>query len=264
MKRSITRRFNYTKRIEIPHTAVEIDIKKTEEGPPSVVVMRLTLPDRGTHAQMEWQEARVIFEAWRTDIGVFQRFDIGSVAQVTIKTPVWAEVLHQFPNEHNLTFRIKLVAADSKLILAEADRLKASQEEWRKDELIHVIPEDLGELPWTIDWSDIDEGPKILVNSKIDQHRQLLTEGPVARGLVMSAVLREVLHRVFETPETREEEWAGRWLTFGARFTDQEAPAEKDEADHWIRAVLAGFAAKHRLSTDIDTYFTKRDNEVAA
>lgn len=262
MTRSVTRRFNYTRRIEIPQSNVEIDTR-LDDGVPVAVILRLSLPEPGPHAPDEWAASHLVLEAWRTDTGSYQRFDdLGMVSQVVGKFPVYSARLSEFPDEQNLTFRIKVVSASSKRILAEADRLHAAQDAGQRAELIRVIPTDLGELPWTIDWSDINEGPRILVNSNIERNRDLLTRDPVVTGLVASAVLREVLYRAATGTDTAERpDWAQRWIDFGVRLSGSELPTndDGDEVDHWVKAILHRFASTHSLSTGIEDYFRKQE-----
>lgn len=261
MTRSVTRRFNYTRRIEIPQSNVEIDLR-LDEGIPVVVVLRLSLPEPGPHAPDEWAASHLVLEAWRTDIGAYQRFDdLGLVSQIANKFPVYSARLTEFPDEKNLTFRIKVVSASSKRILAEADRITAVQDAGQRSELIRVIPTDLGELPWTIDWSDLNDGPKILVNSNIERNRDLLTRDPVVSGLIASAVLREVLQRSTMSSNAERPDWAQRWIDFGVRLSGSEVPSDDngDEVDDWVRTVLHRFAAVHSLSTGIEDYFRKQE-----
>ena len=251
MTRSITRRFNYTRRVDIPECNVEIDVR-TDGQKVFCVLVRLALPDRGVHDKTDWDSALVLLEAWRTDLGAYQRFDeIGMTSQIAGKSPVAVLELSEFPDEQNLTFRIKVVSSTSKRILAEADRLLPAKDTGRKDELIPVILRDLGELPWTIDWSDLNAGPKILVNSNIERSRDLLTRGSAANGIVLSAVLREVLFRAATEPE--QQDWANKWREFGVRIVGGQAPDPSDESiDDWVNEVLLRFAAKHQLSSLIN------------
>jgi hypothetical protein len=258
MTRPVTRRFNYTRRLEIPSSAAEIEVR-IDAGKPVALLMKLKLPEPGPHPRDEWSEARVWLEAWRTDIGAFQRFEIGTTASIAGRVPVFSARLSEFPDDQNLAFRVKVVSSSSKRILAEADRLEAAKDASQRDELIRVIPTDLGELPWSVDWSDLDEGPRILVNSNIERNRDLLTRDAVVSGLVVPAVLREVLFRAATAREADDVAWVKRWKEFGIRTSGIEPPVEADGCDTWVADVVAKFASIHRLSTLIDEHFKKSE-----
>lgn len=259
MSRSVTHRFNYTRRAEILQKHVEIDLR-ADGDKVLMTLMRLSLEKPSAHADADWRAAKVTLEAWRTDSATYQRFDVGSVAQVVARTPPFTAELTEFADEHNITFRIKVVGLVGKRILAEADRILANQDERRRDELIQVFPKDLGELPWTVDWSDEDEGPKVFVNVNIERNRDLLVRDAVVRGLFLPSVLREVLWRAATDAGRRESTWAKRWLEMGVRLTGQELPeADSDTLDDWIAGVLARFAESHRLSSEIEEHFKKEE-----
>lgn len=264
MKRSVTRHLNYTQRLEISATVVEIDVRSVDGAPPRVVLTKLELPTGDPHPHDEWQSAKVIFEAWRSDVGAYARFDLGRVAEVAHKqSPVLSQHLPGFPSEHGISFRVKVVSGSAK-ILAEADRLKASADARHKDELIRVVPRDLEELPWTVDWTDMDEGPCIHVNKRMYDHQTFLTRDPVTMGLVLPAVLREVLYRVAVDEEAREAAWGQRWIEFVARVSDAPFPEEHGEAaevDAWVLAALHGFSRSHLLATHADEHMKQSPEE---
>lgn len=263
MERSVTRRLNYTQRLDIPSAGIEIDVRPMAGAPPRLVLLKFELPAGDPHSKEEWQAARVIFEAWRSDAGAYARFELGRVADVQRRSPpLLSQHLPGFPDEHGISFRIKVVSPQAR-ILAEADRLTASADSRHKDELIRVLPRDLEELPWTIDWSDTDEGPCIHVNKRMYDHQTFLTRDPVTTGLVLPAVLREVLYRVAIDPEARETAWARRWVDFASRVSDTPFPDDKEESavDAWVLSALHGFSRRHQLATHVDDHMKQSPEE---
>lgn len=265
MERSVTRRLNYTQRLEIPSAGIEIDVRPVGGSPPRVVLLKVELPSGDPHPKDEWQAAKVIFEAWRSDAGAYARFELGRVSDIQRKPPpILSQHLPGFPDEQGISFRIKVVSTQAK-ILAEADRLTASADSRHKDELIRVFPRDLDELPWTIDWSDADEGPCIHVNKRMYDHQTFLTRDPVTMGLVLPAVLREVLCRIASDSEAREAPWGQRWIEFASRISDSPFPDDEDEPaiDAWVLSALHGFSRHHMLATHADEHMKQLPNEVA-
>jgi len=266
MERSVTRRLNFTQRLDIPASDVEIDVRAVSGSAPRVVVLRLGLPESCTHPQDEWDSALVVLEAWRSDASAYARFQLGRVAEVRRKSPpLLSEPLAGFPDEHAISFRVKVISAQAK-ILAEADHLRAQTDSRHQDELISVLPKDLDELPWTIDWSDPDEGPVIHVNERMYDHRTFLTRDPVTSALVLPTVLREVLHRVAADREARETTWGRRWIDFASRMSTSPMPDEDDDeaaVDDWVLGALHEFSRRHLLASAADEHMKQHQEEPA-
>ncbi|MDQ6734649.1 MAG: hypothetical protein M3Z35_11160 [Nitrospirota bacterium] len=265
MERSVTRRINHTQRIEISAADVEIDIRPVVDAAPRVVLRKLILPNGDPHPQNEWMKALVVLEAWRSDAGAYLRFELGHVDDVLRRAPpLLSSQLSGFPDEHGVSFRVKVISSESK-ILAEADRLKAAADARHQDELIRVFPRDLDQLPWTVDWSDVDEGPCVHVNENIYDYRTFLTRDPVMSALILPSVLREILYRVALEPEMREAVWAVRWIELVTQFSDCPIPADVEDdgaIDEWVLSALHGFSRRHQLSAQATEHMQSRELEI--
>lgn len=252
MERSVIRRLNYTNRIVIAPTDVQIDVSHVEGSPPRVSLRKLVLPPGDPHPEAAWKAARVFLEAWRTDAGAYTRLDVGRVQDVMRKAPpLQSRYLEGFVDEHGLLFRIRVVGEDAK-ILAEADHLRGSGEAASQDELIRVLPRDLKELAWTIDWSDETEGPCVHVNRTLFDYRTFLTRDSVTCALVQPTVLREVLSRLGWDLAARDSDWGQRWIEFAAHQCQAPIPEGDDDdsaIDDWVRDAVQNFSAKHRFAS---------------
>lgn len=252
MERSIVRRWNFTDRIVMAPTDVQLDVSHVEGSPPGVSVRKLVLPSGEPHSEAVWKAARVVLEAWRTDAGAYLRFEIGRVQDLLRKPPPGSiRYLTGFPNEHGLLFRVRVIGDDAR-ILAEADHLRGSGEAASRAELIRVLPRNLEELAWTIDWSDEDEGPCVLVNNKLFDFRTFLTRDSVTCALVLPSVLREVLGRLGRDGDARDSDWGERWIEFAARECHAPIPAKNEDqqsVDDWVRDAVNNFAAKYRFAS---------------
>jgi hypothetical protein len=252
MERSVVRRLNYTNRIVIAPTDVHIDVSHVEGSPPRVSLRKLVLPPGDPHPEAVWKAAKVFLEAWRTDAGAYTRVEIGRVQEVMRKAaPLLSRYLEGFVDEHGLLFRIRVVGEDAK-ILAEADHVRGSGEGASQDELIRVLPRDLQELAWTIDWSDETEGPCVHVNRTLFDYRTFLTRDAVTCALVLPTVLREVLSRLGRDFDARDTEWGQRWIEFATHQCKSPIPENDEDAqgiDEWVRDAVQKFSAKYRFAS---------------
>jgi len=191
--------------------------------------------------------ARVVVEAqagWTV-----QRFEFGAIGDVRAPRDTR---LSEFSSLAGLMFRLKIVGTDDSegRLLGEADRLRpsASIAEASQRSFIVVRSEDLGQVVWRV---DIDEGqPLLLVNSRLGDHHEFLRRKEVM-GLVLPAVLQQVLVAAIETGQDEDDPsaWETQAIRFGERLTATTVPPSEDEEsiEEWVEAVVAEFSRKHRF-----------------
>ncbi len=248
------RKFNYTGRERILREDVRILLKE-EEGlrtfDASIDLDAYELPG----------SALVAVEAYRSGSPTWMRFPFGNAAKVEAPAD---RMLTEFDSFDGIKFRVRVTSVEepSGLLLAEADRItlkKPEEEKENRVSLLPVVPEDLGEQLWRVDF---EEEPSLLVNKAVGDWRAVsLSPGFVA--LVYPAVLREVLTRTllfekhFDLDDS--EEPLSKWLRFASLLPGMtELPTEDEgaEASHdWIENAVAAFARRCGLLAKFDTFW---------
>ena len=203
------RTLNYTNRKRIRREDARITIREEKSGSSFSADLRLTdyeLPS----------DARVFVEAYRQT--QYMRFDFGLAGAVRIPADC---SLTDFDSPEGVLFRVKVVtAADPHgLLLAEADQIrprKASDDDENRIPLLPVVPEDLGDEIWRLEFDD--QQTLLKVNSVLGDWRALARD-PVFLALVYPAVVRRVLWRIVKEEDHYRDtgdndDWRSRWLQF--------------------------------------------------
>lgn len=266
MPRKVQRRFNFTDRVRIPHHAVAFAVDQSEEGPTTAKLTRLELPDDQPHDHGDWLAADVVVEAWRLSTASYFRREVGSVKDLMAKSAPLAElVLDGFDGAAGISFRLKVVGKTDRRLLAEADKITSEGDAPPGDrsELIVVRAEELGELPWMIDWSEEDgAGPVVLVNRDMVDNANYLTHDPALAGAIVPQVFREVLFRLCLRDDLQLTSWGKKWIEHVGRFHSEPIPdidptgAQFGAADTWVREAAVAFAARHALTTKTNERLT--------
>lgn len=240
MPRKLQRRFNFTDRVRIPQHALAFAIEATESGGVTAQLVRLDLPDDHPHDPAVWAAADVVIEAWRLSTASYSRREIGSVKDILAKTGIlFEEALEGFDGAAGISFRLKIVDKADRRLLAEADKITSEGDAPPADraELIVVRPEDLGELPWAIDWSEEDSsGPVVLVNNHMIDHANYLTHDPALAGAIVPQVFREILFRLCVRADLQHTPWGKKWLEHVGRFHVDPLPDVHDDGGQWALA----------------------------
>ncbi|MBA3677565.1 MAG: hypothetical protein H0W74_09210 [Sphingosinicella sp.] len=257
MSRKVQRRFNFTNRVRIPQSAVAFAVEEDGSGAVVARLLRLELPEDHPHDEAAWLAADVVMEAWRMSTASYFRKPVGSVKDLKAKaTPLVEEALEGFDGAAGITFRLKLVDKADRRLLAEADKVGSDGDVPPADrsELIVVRPEDLGDLPWMIDWSEEDgSGPVVLVNRDMVDHANYLTHDAALAGAIVPQVFREVLFRLCLRDDLQHSPWGKKWIEHVSRFHGEPIPqlggdiGQLNLADTWVRDAAVSFAAQHKL-----------------
>ncbi len=246
------RRFNYTQRAKIARNQVHLDTEVLEDGTCMAVVRKLQLSDSGQHVEAVWSGAEVFLEARRTSTESWARHSLGTVSNIRSGGLPRTVRLEDFDDEGGITFRVKVVDHESRL-LADGDDIRAGvPQNKNREPLIYLIPQDLGEELWLIDWEDV-EGPRVFVNKRLPNCSALLTRDPLVRGLIMPQIVRAVLPRV-ATAEQKTDDWVQRWSEFAKRlgFEVPNEDADEDVVSDWVDQVASEFALTLRFATEAE------------
>ena len=255
----IVRRFNYTKRTKIARKQVHIDTQVAANGSCVAVVQHLDLSERGQHSEAAWKAAEVFLEARRTTSESWARQPLGTVAELESGGLPKKVVLEGFGDDIGITFRIKVVDQESRL-LADGDDLQAgTPQDGDREPLIHLIPADLGEEIWRIDQDDAN-GPRILINKRLPNYSGLLTRDALVRGIVMPQIVREVLPLV-AAAEQQTEPWVQKWSDFAKRLSGEEVPEDPDDVDEWVDEVVRQFTLESKFATLAEDHLQKLGDE---
>jgi hypothetical protein len=257
MPRKLQRRFNFTDRVRIPQHALAFAVEPAVGTGVIARLLRLEVPGDHPHDPAVWAAADVVVEAWRLSTASYCRREIGSVKDIVAKTGVlFEETLDGFDGPAGISFRLKIVDKVDRRLLAEADKITSEGDAPPADraDLIVVRPEDLGELPWMIDWSEEESGPVVLVNNHMVDHANYLTHDPALAGAIVPQVFREILFRLCVRPDLHHAPWGKKWLEHVGRFYAEPLPDADDGggqwalADTWVREATVAFAAKYQLT----------------
>lgn len=269
-KLKVERTFNYLSRYRILLSDIKIESQTTAQGQPIAMVRQIKLPpvEETAHGADRWRKADVLLEAWRGRSANWFRHSLGPVGSLPkkLKSPQTL-ALPEFEGADGVTYRIKVVSADTGQILAEAERIRPSNDDDKPgavDELIPVRKEpSLGEQPWRLDWADDEIGPVVLVSTQLADCENFFTRDPAFVAAMMPQIMRDVLFRLALDGELREAAWAKKWFAFAARFNDREPPPTDSwrEAQSWVDGLVQDFCDRNNFVTDANKFF---NNDSAA
>ena len=255
------RRFNYTGRIRLQRDDVRFSLHEEGEGAwrfdAAIKLEEYDLPN----------DAFVSVEAYRQT--TWMRFDFGLVGAQAVPDN---RLLHEFDSPEGVLFRVRVTSRGTPedphgLLLAEADRIPLAATETVEDpreSLLPVIPADLGDELWRVDF---DDRPRLLFNSAAGNYKQIGLD-PLFISIVYPAAFREVLGHILHREEHNDyddpDDPLSRWLKFAVEVLGAGEPPtpEEDEAvDEWIDTAIRLFARKHGLLAKFTTYWTQEDRE---
>lgn len=251
----ISRHFNYTHRVRIAASKIHVEVERGEDGKYQGFIKKLDLSNHGGHSEKVWRSAHVIVEARRVSMGLYHKQVLGTVADIEQKKPITAIELAEFPDENEIVFRFKVVDAD-KILLGEVDGVRTGERgETETEPLIPLIPTDLNEELWRVDFGDEALGPRVLVNKRLPNASGLLTRDPVIRGLIMPQIVRQVLEIVAVT-EQQSEPWAANWISFADRLGHPELPDGEDDGavQDWVNNVVESFTVSLKMASEAETH----------
>jgi hypothetical protein len=256
----ISRHFNYTHRVRIPKSKVHVEVERGEDGRCRGQIKKLDLTDHKRHSETEWRAANVVVEARRVTMGLYHQQILGTVAEVMERTPINSIELIEFPDDSEIVFRFKVVDTDKKL-LGEVDGIRSGeQSDTDRQSLIHLYVSDLKEELWRVDFTDDALGPKVLVNKRLPHARGLLTYDPVARGLILPQIVRQVLAEVVVSKQ-QSEGWVAGWIAFAERLGHPDVPDgdNPDAVEEWIDEVVSSFTNQHKFATHAEKHMQRAE-----
>ncbi len=244
-----TRRFNYTGRRPIDHQRVSIELQEPDDGSPPTFTVELNLSELDLPA-----DAPVIITAQRTRNAM--RFPWGTAAALK---PAADCRLAEVPTNPN--FRVTVLAPDgSGKLLALVDNIQPKRAN-RRESLLWLKEDDLGQEVWRLDFGDGDSGnPTLLVNRNIPGISAIARQDDAFLAPLLPAVFRSILIRAllveeFDPSESDDQAPWGRWMGFVHEFFTDEYPEfaaedNKEKVSEWIDNAVAAFARTRFPASD--------------
>ncbi|MAW90588.1 MAG: hypothetical protein CL575_10940 [Altererythrobacter sp.] len=179
---------------------------------------------------------------------VLDGFDRGRHQRHTISNPAGDDLdFTGFPSDASLRFKVRQVARgadEGRVIAATADiRPVEIEGKVQREPFIKPDLDDLGALPWCIQWDEDVADPRLVLNRRLED--QFGTwKNPVLQALYLPAMLRELLTglicRVESEDELDDGTLGGRIITFCKERFDAEIPlgafnGSEGNTDEWLR-----------------------------
>ena len=229
------RRLNFTRRIRINHSDVDIELIRNDPHPMRFEAKR-TLDKYNLPT-----DALVYLEAYRRNS--YMRFPWGTVAGP--QSPGSGSRITEISSEGVVYFRVKIVGEDG-IILAQADRMRANESD---QSILPVESTDLDEIVWRLSFDD-DE-PYLLVNFRIEGILDRARSDSEFAALVYPTVLRDVLERLcdeFTEDDSEQQAWVANWEKFAKIFNSEPIPdTESTQREQWVNSIVNAFSSRHRL-----------------
>jgi hypothetical protein len=240
------RRFNYTNRIKLRRSDVDVCVQMTPRGlefDAKISFQDYDLP----------QDAVVFIEAYRQTN--WMRFYFGRVGAIV---PPQDRLLSQFDVPEGIQFRVKVTVQDGlHRLLAEADGIPLRQPGDEKSNRKPLLPVKPADLPNEIYRLDFQADSPILLISKQAGNYSDISQAPEFVSLTFPMILRQILTKVlvvddFDDP-TESNDWRGQWLRFAVALPAVSDPPNSEDAIEtkieWIDAAATAFA-KHIKAQD--------------
>lgn len=240
------RNFNYTDRIKIERTNVQVLMHTGDDGIP-VFDAELKLGDLGLP-----DHADVYVEAYFKSS--YMRFHYGTVGNIY---PPPDRRLTEIDSE-TASFRVKVVdqSASGKMLLALADGLVPDEETGLetagRKSLLPVKFADLDDEIWQL---ALEPQAMLLVNRNVEGIRELVKTSKEFLGLVFPTVIRQILRHIAVEYDMTESssDWWGLWMAFMTRYVplpDAFDPEDDSMLTEWIDRAVGTFCTRHNIKTE--------------
>lgn len=255
------RRFNYTGRVKLLQADTRFSL--VMKGAKSAFDAHLDLGDYDLPP-----DALVFVEAYRQSD--WMRFGWGTVGRLQAPED---RNLTAFESPEDVLFRVRVTSPpgndEQGMLIAEADRIRLrgpDDTDDSRDPLLPVIPWDLGEELWRLDFK---EKPRLLLNRNAGGDYRQIGKHPAFIALVYPPAMRSIFWHILLVEEHRDfddpDDPLSRWLRFAVEVLGAGEPpemdAESDQISDWIDGAVATFATKHHLLTEFKTFWSEEVSE---
>lgn len=248
------RAFNYTDRKKVPAGAVSVTVNDdTPDGIPTFDANLEGLTALGLDPRN-----RIILEPYV--VSTSMRFDCGLIGKPTLPDD---RRLPDIDQGASIRFRILVIdeSSDPCQIVASGKVSTADPDDENLRSIIRLTETaSLGERLWKLDLDD-DALPELLINSKIPGMKGRLLKDPLVQGLVLPAVVRELLRAAYSSSATDETTWVSAWTTYAEGLAGKKAPTDSSELDDFIDDCVQAFCAQHRFAERVVSSMKGKDDE---
>ena len=246
------RRINFTKRVTIPKSKVEITVLDSEnQGIPSFNA-ELDLSDLDIPS-----DGRIVISSYHRSSGM--RFDWG-----TVENPVPPDDTRLTETPSGPKFRVMVLSPDgSGRIYAMCDKITPVRGDDGVKSLLWLEEVDnLGQEVWRLDLGD--GNPVLKVNRSVADISRDARNNGVFRALVVPEVLRSVIKHALQNEQADIDDESGDWADWMLFLTQYNIGAlptnntdtDEEELARWIDDWVAAFVDDRLRARDI--YLTSR------
>lgn len=235
------RAFNYTERKKIPASAVRIAIN--EDTPDGIPVFDADLS--GLKKMNLEADHRLIVEPYV--VSTSMRFDFGLVGNPQAPVDLRLTDLDQ---GGAIRFRVFVVdeASDPRRIAAAGTISAGQPDDADRQSILRLVETPtLGERLWKLDLAN-EAMPELMINSRIPGFKGRLLSDPLVQGLVLPAVVRELLEEVLRGPVSDDTDWVEGWKQYAEKLAARPVPLEDDGFDDFIEDCVQAFCDQHRFA----------------
>ncbi len=256
------RKFNYTGRKRIPRNRITITMVSNPNEPLS---FDATFNLKGLNLR---QKSRIFVEAYRRSF--FKRFAFETVEN---PQPPQDRYLGDLDTRALVMFRVKILDTSGKgRMLAAADRIIPRRLDEEPTDRLCLLPVDfvdLGESIWRLDL--VGDWPSLLLNSRIDEVREIARSDRSFLSLVYPEVVRQVLHKIIveedhTDPETDPDDWMSQWLNFTSNLLrggylppSGESEPIIQEKLKWVDEAVEAFCSENKMLDKFKQAFIPQD-----
>lgn len=236
------RAFNYTGRRTIPANNLVITVD--EDGPEGIPTFSATFDGL---AELELGETnRLVLEPYVGALSM--RFECG-----TVGTP-------KLPDDRRLTdidqgaairFRVLVIdeTSDPCRIVAAGVVSVGDQDDNEQRRSILPLTEtaSLGERLWRLDIEG-DAFPELMINSRFPGMKSKLLRDPLVQGLVLPAVVTELLNELLRGSAQDDSPWVQAWSSYASSLAKRPLPELEEDFDAFIDDCVVAFCDQHRFA----------------
>lgn len=248
-----SKRLNWTGRITIDKSCVEIRREKVADDQPNTLTVNLNLAEYSFP-----DSAAVVLEA--SDRLTSMRFDFGTIGSLSTYKTI---ELNEFPVDNSPKLRL-LVANTTSInlgkILGSAERIKITDTktgESSRNIFKVKTRSDMGEEVWRVDF-DLDDFPKLEINKNIPKLLHQLETNQLVQSMILPVAFRIVLTELARNlrvtmNEDGEDSWVSIWLQFCKELCGAEDPHQfvddEERIKTWTDECVAAFAKLHSFAS---------------
>lgn len=192
-----------------------------------------------------------------------QYFELGTVDELDIK----AHALTELATDASIRFRVIFYEADSSKILADADNIRAVDDDTSSPSLVSIQTMPLDGPFWKLELPDSgsDSRPVLLVEEELFSSAKAAAASPMFVSFVLPEVVRTIARRiVVEGLDDADD--ANSWLSPWVRFFTSINPSatnssssDSEDDEKWIDDCVKAFCRRGQMALSIDAVLNETE-----